>query len=251
MNYGDDFKKFAISSGISGMNLHYFENSVTPYILEERQMNVTQMDIFSRLMRDRQLFVCGVVEEGMSSILQAQLLYLDTINQKDINMNLNTPGGSVLAGNGIVDVMDYITSDVATNNIGLCASMGSVLLSSGTKGKRTSLISSRVMIHQASSGAQGHVADNRINHRQTEEHNYLLLKRIAENCGKTIKDLLKVAHRDVWYNSDQAVGFGIIDSIIDTKNNGDRINRPTMTEQMEGFEEYYKDILFGEQGKGA
>lgn len=243
MNYGEDFKKYAMSHGISGMNLHYFENSVTPYILEERKMNVAQMDIFSRLMINRQLFVFGVVEEHMSNILQAQLLYLDDVNKKDIFMNLNTPGGSVIHGNGIVDVMDYIDSDVCTNNIGICASMGSVLLSSGTKGKRTSLISSRVMIHQASSGASGHVADNRISHRQTEEHNYLLLKRIARNCGKTIDELLAIAPRDKWFHSDQALEYGIIDSIIDTKSNGNRIPVPTMTEQMEGFDEYYMKVL--------
>ena len=143
IDFGKDFKKYALSEGISSMNLHYFEkglveNSMTPYILEEREMRVTQMDIFSRLMRDRILWVAGVVNTQMSTVVQAQLMYLDSVEKKDIKMHIDSPGGSVLAGLGMVDVMRYINSDVETINTGMAASMGSILLSSGTKGNSVS-----------------------------------------------------------------------------------------------------------------
>lgn len=137
MDYGKEFRKFAKSEGISSLSLDKYESSLTPYILEEREMRVTQMDIFSRLMRERILWVSGPVDQHMSDIVQAQLLFLDSVEQKDITLYINSPGGSVLCGLGIVDLMNFIKSDVATTNIGMCASMGSVLLSSGTKGKRS------------------------------------------------------------------------------------------------------------------
>ena len=145
MNLGKEFKKFAMSEGIPSLSLDQFENGLTPYVLEEREMRATQIDIFSRLMRDRILWVSGPVNQQMSDIVQAQLLFLDSVEKKDITLYINSPGGSVLCGLGIVDLMNYISSDVATVNIGMCASMGSVLLSSGTKGKRSSLIYSKVM----------------------------------------------------------------------------------------------------------
>ena len=173
MDYGKDFKKYALSEGLSSMNLHYYqkniEGSLTPYILEEREMRVTQMDVFSRLLRDRIIWVSGVVNQHMCDVTQAQLMFLDNIDNKDITMHINSPGGSVLHGLGMVDVMRYINSDVATINTGMAASMGSILLSSGTKGKRSSLNFSKVMIHQVSSGAQGHVEDNRISQLESEK----------------------------------------------------------------------------------
>ena len=144
MDYAKDFRKFAQSRGISSLKMDYFENALTPYILEERQMNVTQMDVFSRLMRERLIWAAGGVDDNMSTIIQAQLIYLDSVEKKDITMHIDSPGGSVKSGLGIVDVMNYIASDVATVNTGMCASMGSVLLSSGTKGKRSSLIFSNI-----------------------------------------------------------------------------------------------------------
>ena len=140
MNYGKEFRKFAMGEGISSLNLDRFENGLTPYVLEERELRATQIDIFSRLMRERILWVSGPVNQQMSDIVQAQLLFLDSVEKKDITLYINSPGGSVLCGLGIVDLMNYIKSDVATTNIGMCASMGSVLLSSGTKGKRSSLV---------------------------------------------------------------------------------------------------------------
>ena len=240
---GKDFKKYALSEGISSMNLHYFEkglveNSMTPYILEEREMRVTQMDIFSRLMRDRILWVAGVVNTQMSTVVQAQLMYLDSVEKKDIKMHIDSPGGSVLAGLGMVDVMRYINSDVETINTGMAASMGSILLSSGTKGKRASLNFSKVMIHQVSSGASGHVEDNRISQMESEKYNYILFKMLAENSGKPFDEVLESARRDNWLNSKEALDFGFIDEIIITEKS------TPITTYLEGFEDYYtKEVL--------
>ena len=238
MNYGKDFRNYALSSGLTSMNLHYFEknleNSMTPYILEERELRATQIDIFSRLLRDRILWCVGEVNTQMSTVVQAQLMYLDSVDKKDITMHVDSPGGSVLAGLGIVDVMNYITSDVATVNTGMCASMGSVLLSSGTKGKRSSLIFSKVMTHQVSHGTQGNIQDTRINQMEAEKYNYILFKILAQNCGKTFDEMLEISSRDKWYNSDEALQFGIIDEIIGVETS------PSMTQLLEGFEEYYK-----------
>jgi ATP-dependent Clp protease protease subunit len=243
MDFGKDFKKYALSEGISSMNLHYFEkglveNSMTPYILEEREMRVTQMDIFSRLMRDRILWVAGVVNTQMSTVVQAQLMYLDSVEKKDIKMHIDSPGGSVLAGLGMVDVMRYINSDVETINTGMAASMGSILLSSGTKGKRASLNFSKVMIHQVSSGASGHVEDNRISQMESEKYNYILFKMLAENSGRDFDYVLESARRDNWLNSQEALDFGYIDEII--------INDKStpITTYLDGFEDYYtKEVL--------
>jgi ATP-dependent Clp protease protease subunit len=242
-DFGKDFKKYALSEGISSMNLHYFEkglveNSMTPYILEEREMRVTQMDIFSRLMRDRILWVAGVVNTQMSTVVQAQLMYLDSVEKKDIKMHIDSPGGSVLAGLGMVDVMRYINSDVETINTGMAASMGSILLSSGTKGKRASLNFSKVMIHQVSSGASGHVEDNRISQMESEKYNYILFKMLAENSGRDFDYVLESARRDNWLNSQEALDFGFIDEIIITDKS------TPITTYLDGFEDYYtKEIL--------
>jgi ATP-dependent Clp protease protease subunit len=238
MNYRNDFRKFALSEGISSTTLDQFENSLTPYILEEREMRVTQMDIFSRLMRDRILWVSGPVDQHMSDIIQAQLLYLDSVEKKDIKLHINSPGGSVLCGLGIVDLMNYINSDVATVNIGMCASMASILLSSGAKGKRASLVYSKVMIHQVSSGSSGHIEDNRISQMEAEKYNYILFKILSKNTGKNFEDVLEGARRDHWLNSDESLKFGLIDEIIGLD------KTPNISNHLEGFEEYYnKEIL--------
>lgn len=241
MTIGQDFKKFALSEGISSLSLHNFENSMTPYILEEREMRATQIDIFSRLMRDRILWVSGTVNQHMSDIVQAQLLYLDNADKKDITLYINSPGGSVLCGLGIVDLMNYISSDVATVNIGMCASMGSVLLSSGTKGKRSSLIYSKVMTHQVSHGTQGNVQDTRINQMEAEKYNYILFKMLASNCGKTFDEVLEFSRRDRWYNSDEALKFGLIDEIIGVN----KKSTNSITSMLEGFDEFYNKEVLG------
>ena len=242
MDFGKDFKKYALSEGISSMNMHYFEqnleNSMTPYILEEREMRVTQMDIFSRLMRDRILWVAGVVNDNMSTVVQAQLMYLDSVEKRDIKMHVDSPGGSVKSGLSMVDVMRYINSDVETINTGMAASMGSILLSSGTKGKRSSLNFSKVMIHQVSSGAQGHVADNRISQMESEKYNYILFKMLAENSGRDFQYVLDAARRDKWLNSQEALDFGFIDEVILTDKTS------SITSLLDGFDDYYNKEVF-------
>jgi len=239
MNYGKEFRSFAKSEGISSLALDTFENGLTPYILEERELRVTQMDIFSRLILDRIVWVSGTVDQHMSDIIQAQLLFLDSVdNKKDITLYINSPGGSVLCGLGIVDLMNYVSSDIITTNIGMCASMGSVLLSSGTKGKRSSLIYSKVMTHQVSHGTQGNIQDTRINQMEAEKYNYILFKMLAENCGKTFDEVLDFSRRDRWYNSDEALQFGLIDEVIGLNKN------KSITNMLEGFEDYYnKEVI--------
>lgn len=238
----ENFKKYALSEGISSMNLNYYEkqvqSSMTPYILEEREMRVTQMDVFSRLLRDRIIWVSGPVNQHMSDIVQAQLLFLDSVEKKDITLYINSPGGSVLCGLGIVDLMNYISSDVATVNIGMCASMGSVLLSSGTKGKRSSLIYSKVMTHMVSHGTQGNLQDTRINQMEAEKYNYILFKMLAKNCEKTFDEMLESSRRDKWFNSDEALKFGLIDEVIGVD------KQTSISSMLEGFEDYYnKEVL--------
>jgi ATP-dependent Clp protease protease subunit len=243
MNYRTEFKKFALSEGITSSNLDRYqnivENSRTPYILEEREMRVTQMDVFSRLLKDRIIFLSGVVNNNMSDIIQAQLLFLDSLENKDITLYINSPGGSVLHGLGIVDVMDYIKSDIATVNVGMAASMGSVLLSCGTKGKRSSLNFSKVMIHQVSSGASGNLQDLRISQMESEKYNYILFRILAENSGKNFYEVLEAARRDKWLNSKEALDFGFIDEIIVPE------GKKTIDELMVGFDEYYNKEVFG------
>ena len=170
----------------------------------------------------------------MSDIIQAQLLYLDSVEKKDITLYINSPGGSVLCGLGILDLMNYINSDVSTINIGMCASMASILLSSGTKGKRSSLVYSKVMIHQVSSGSSGHIEDNRISQMEAEKYNYILFKILSKNTGKNFEEVLESARRDHWLNSDEALNFGLIDEIIGLD------KTPTISNHLEGFEDYYK-----------
>jgi ATP-dependent Clp protease protease subunit len=242
MNWEKDFKKYALSEGISSMNLDYYKQqvdaSMTPYILEEREMRVTQMDIFSRLMRDRILWVAGVVNDNMSTVVQAQLMYLDSVEKKDITLHIDSPGGSVKSGLSMVDVMNYVQSDIATINTGMAASMGSVLLSSGTKGKRSSLLYSKVMTHQVSHGTQGNVQDTRIGQLEAEKYNYILFKILGENCGKSYKEVIEWSRRDRWYNSEEALNFGLIDEVIAHEKN-------SMDKMLEGFDEYYTTEILG------
>lgn len=213
-----EFQKYAIKhKGISGSNLHRYENSMTPYILEERELRVTQMDIFSRLMMDRIIWIANPVEDIMGSIIQAQLMFLDNLEHSDIRMHISTPGGDVCAGLGIIDVMDYIASDINTVNTGMCASMGSVLLAKGTKGKRQSLRYSKVMIHQVSGGAVGNIADMEITMAEAKKYNDILFTILGEACGKTAKQVKADASRDKWLTSEEAIAYGIIDGTIQTK----------------------------------
>jgi ATP-dependent Clp protease protease subunit len=222
MDYGKDFKKFAMSDyNVSSSKMDYFEKqiegSLTPYILEEREMRATQIDIFSRLMRDRILWVAGPVNDNMSTIVQAQLMYLDSADTLPITMHIDSPGGSVKSGLSMVDVMQYIKSDIATINTGMAASMGSVLLGAGTKGKRSSLRFSKTMLHQTSGGAGGNIQDARINFEEWEKVNKILFELLGEFCGKPANVVEKDSTRDFWLSAEEAVAYGIIDEVIRTK----------------------------------
>ena len=222
MTMKNDFVKYAMSDyGLSSMNLHYFEqqveNSLTPYILEEREMRATQIDIFSRLMRDRILWVAGPVNDNMSTIVQAQLMYLDSVDNMPITMHIDSPGGSVKSGLSMVDVMDYIKSDIRTVNTGMAASMGSILLGAGTKGKRCSLRFSRTMLHQSSGGFHGNIQDARINMEEWDKLNKTLFELLGEYCNKPTEQVMKDATRDLWLSSEEALEYGIVDEIIRKK----------------------------------
>ena len=222
MNYGKEFQKYAMSDhNVSSSKLDYYEkqieNSMTPYILEEREMRATQIDIFSRLMADRLLWVAGPVNDRMSTIVQAQLMFLDSVEKKDITMHIDSPGGSVKSGLSMVDVMDYIKSDIRTVNTGMAASMGSVLLGAGTKGKRSSLKHSTTMLHQSSGGFSGNIQDAEIDMKEWKKVNDTLFKLLGKYCGKKPEKVAKDATRDFWLTAEEAVKYGIIDEIIGTK----------------------------------
>jgi ATP-dependent Clp protease protease subunit len=193
---------------------------MTPYILEEREMRVTQMDIFSRLMRDRLLWVAGPVNDHMSTIVQAQLMFLDSTDKADITMHIDSPGGSVKSGLSMVDVMEYISCDIRTVNTGMAASMGSVLLGAGTKGKRSSLRFSQTMLHQSSGGAVGNIQDAEISMREWRKVNKILFDLLGSYCGKTAEQVMEDASRDLWLDSSEALSYGIIDEIVKTKKKG-------------------------------
>jgi len=221
MNYGDDFKKYALSQGIGSGDMHrmgtHLEANLTPYILEERKMNVTQMDVFSRLMSDRILWVSGAVNDNMSSIVSAQMMYLDMNNEKDISIYLDSPGGSVKSGLTMVDVMNYVGSEIVTINMGMAASMGSILLGNGTKGKRFSLPHAKVMLHMVSAGVSGHVKDMEIGYEEAKKYNDELFKLLGDYCDKTAEEIKGDADRDLWLNSRESLEYGIIDGVFTTK----------------------------------
>lgn len=219
MDYSNEFKKYAMSDhNLSSMNLHYaqqqIESNMTPYILEEREMRVTQMDIFSRLMRDRILWVAGGVNDQMSTIVQAQLMFLDNTSKEDITMHVDSPGGSVKSGLSMVDVMEYIKCDIRTVNTGMAASMGSVLLGAGTKGKRASLRHSKTMLHQSSGGFRGNIQDAEIDWQEWQKVNHELFVLLGEYCGKDAEVVKSDASRDLWLSADEALDYGIIDEVI-------------------------------------
>ena len=241
---GDDMVK-AVGNGLNQNQLNV-DASLTPYILEEREMRMTQMDIFSRLMMDRIIWIGTGIDQNVGSIVQAQLLFLDSLDpERPSTLYLDTPGGSVGAGLGIVDVMNYVKHDVGTMNTGMCASMGSVLLGAGVKGSRTSLRFSKVMTHQVSYGVQGNVQDAMISNEEAYRYNYLLMVKLAEYSkpGTTWKDIYDLSQRDRWMTSDNAKELGLIDSVIIPD------GQQSMTDLMAGYEEEYlqyarKDLPF-------
>ncbi len=222
MNYypkEKEFERFAkselnIGSGTIDMYSKHVQGSMTPYILEERELRATQMDIFSRLMMDRLLWVAGPVNDQMSTVVQAQLMFLDTTSSEDITMHIDSPGGSVKSGLSMVDVMEYIKCDISTINTGMAASMGSVLLGAGTKGKRMSLNHSTTMLHQSSGGFSGNIQDAEIDWKNWQEVNKELFILLGDYCNKKPEQVMKDATRDFWLSAQEAVEYGIIDEII-------------------------------------
>ncbi len=231
MNYGKDpkaslemakqFKRFATKD--HGVNSLYFDKitqamtptNMTPYIIEERQLNISQLDVFSRLMMDRIIFLGTGIDDQIANIVQAQLLFLESVDaSKDIQIYLNSPGGSVYAGLGIYDTMQYIKPDVATICTGMAASMGAVLLCAGAEGKRSALPHSRVMIHQPSGGAQGVATDMEINLREMLKLKDELYHIISQHSKQTFEKVFKDSERDYWMIADEAKEYGMIDEVL-------------------------------------
>jgi len=192
-------------------------SSLTPYILEERQMNVTAMDIFSRLMMERILWLAGPVNDRMSTVVQAQLMFLSQMNDGDITLHIDSPGGSVKSGLSIVDSMALSKCTIKTINTGMAASMGSILLGAGDKGNRGALKHSKVMLHQVSAGTQGTLKDMEISMNEAKKYNDILFDLLGEYTGKDAEQVKKDADRDLWLTSDEALEYGIIDYIVQKK----------------------------------
>lgn len=225
----NDFLKYAVSQGLNSMHVENIMSRsmdstrassgyISPTILEERQLNVTQMDVFSRLMMDRVIFLGTEVNDYTANVIQAQLLYLDsTDSERDINLYLNTPGGSVYAGLGIYDTMQFVKARVATICTSLAASMGAVLLVAGEKGMRAALPHSRVMIHQPLGGIQGQASDIEITAKEILKLKDELYQIISDKSGKSMEQIRQDADRDHWMTAAEALEYGMIDRVYTKK----------------------------------
>jgi ATP-dependent Clp protease protease subunit len=217
----NEFNKYATKHmGISSMTLQKYTsvwgNYISPTIIEERQLNIATMDVFSRLMMDRIIFLGLPIDDYVANIIQAQLLFLDSSDPtKDIQIYFNTPGGTVHAGLGIYDTMQYISSDVASICTGMAASMGAVLLTAGTKGKRSALQHSRIMIHQPMGGAQGQASDIEIMTKEILKLKKELYQIIANHSGNTVEKVEKDSDRDHWMTAKEALEYGMIDEVLE------------------------------------
>ncbi|MDB5149593.1 MAG: ATP-dependent Clp protease proteolytic subunit [Mucilaginibacter sp.] len=224
----NEFRKYAVGHRrvqslhvdrfIGQVNNSKINMGMTPYIMEERQMNISQMDVFSRLMMDRIIFLGTAIDEQVANIIQAQLLFLQSADaKKDIQIYINSPGGSVYAGLGIYDTMQFISPDVATICTGMAASMASTLLCAGAKGKRAALPHSRVMLHQPSGGAQGQESDIEIAARQIAKMKKELYTITAKHSGQGYEKVYEVSDRDYWMIAKEAKAFGMIDEVLGAK----------------------------------
>lgn len=227
MFHQDEFKKYATKHlNMNSMHLEkYMKTSApnihafTPQVIEERQMNIVGMDVFSRLMMDRIIFMGVPVNDYVANVIQAQLLFLESTDPKrDIQMFINSPGGSVIAGLGIYDTMQYVSPDVGTICTGLAASMGAVLLAAGTKGKRTCLYHSRVMIHQPMGGMQGQVTEMEISYRLIKDLQKQLYDILAHHTGQDYDTIAADSDRDNWKTAEEAKAYGLIDEVLDRNN---------------------------------
>lgn len=216
----NEFRKYATGHlGISSLTLDRYNKMtsgyISPTIIEERQLNIATMDVFSRLMMDRIIFLGVPIDDYVANIIQAQLLFLESVDaRRDIQIYLNTPGGSVYAGLGIYDTMQYIRPDVATICTGMAASMGAVLLCAGAKGKRTALKHSRILIHQPMGGAQGQASDIEITAREIQKLKKELYDIISQHTGQPFKKIWKDSDRDYWMTSQEAKEYGMIDEVL-------------------------------------
>ena len=218
----NDFLKFAVANGLNSMHVEQTmqasANYISPSILEERQLNVTQMDVFSRLMMDRIIFLGTEVNDYTANVIQAQLLYLDSADSdKDIHIYLNSPGGSVYAGLGIYDTMQFVRSRVATICTGMAASMSAVLLVAGEKGMRAALPHSRVMIHQPLGGIQGQASDIEITAKEILKLKDELYQIISDHSGQSMERIRHDADRDYWMKANEALEYGMIDKVYERK----------------------------------
>ncbi|MEZ4918939.1 MAG: ATP-dependent Clp protease proteolytic subunit [Saprospiraceae bacterium] len=223
----NEFQKYATKHlGMSSMHLEKYMDitgtnikAFTPYVIEERQMNATSLDVFSRLMMDRIIFMGVPVNDYVANVIQAQMLFLESSDPKrDIQMFINSPGGSVIDGLGIYDTMQYVTPDVATICTGLAASMGAVLLAAGTKGKRSCLYHSHVMIHQPLGGAQGQVTDIEISYQLIKKMQKNLYDILAHHTGQDYATIEKDCDRDNWMTSEEAKKYGLVDEVLSRNN---------------------------------
>jgi len=216
----DEFRKYAtkhagINSTVYDQYTSIYNDYISPTIIEERQMNIASMDVFSRLMMDRIIFLGVGINDYVANIIQAQLLFLESVDaKKDILIYLNSPGGSVYAGLGIYDTMQYVNPDVATICTGMAASMGAVLLCAGADGKRSALKHSRVMIHQPLGGAQGQASDMEITVKEILKLKKELYEIISNHSGKSMKEVEKDSDRDYWMTSEEAKAYGMIDEVL-------------------------------------
>lgn len=219
----DEFIKYAVKhKGISSLSLHRYQSritsSMTPYIIEERQLNVAQMDVFSRLMMDRIIFLGTGIDDQVANIVEAQLLFLESVDaKKDITIYINSPGGSVYAGLGIYDTMQFVSPDISTVCTGIAASMGAVLQCAGTKGKRAALKHSRIMIHQPLGGAEGQASDIEITAREIQKLKKELYEIIAYHSGNSYEKIWQDADRDYWMTAEESKEYGMIDEVLTGK----------------------------------
>lgn len=217
-----DFEKYARDKGVSTLTLGGYTSKIkngwiSPTIIEERKLNVAQMDVFSRLMQERIIFLGTEIDDDVANIMTAQLLYLESVSNDDITLYINSPGGVISSGMSIVDTMNYISSDVSTVTTGMAASMGAIIASSGTKGKRYILPHGRFLLHQPLGGVSGQASEIEIEYKEIQKYKEMLYNILAENTGQPYDKIWKDADRDFWLNAEESLEYGLVDNIITKK----------------------------------